>query len=85
MRLESTDEGLSLFLRSVGFSAADVRRYLEMSARDGTEDARAHLLRGQRGRLLDELHRRQQILDQVDYLIWQAERKTGRRKGRWTR
>ena len=51
----------------------DVRRYLELSARSGTEAARVQILRGQRGRLMNELHQRQQVLDKVDFLIWQTE------------
>ena len=81
-RLRKTDEGLSVLLKSAGFSAPDVRRYLELSAISGTETARAQILRGQRGRLMDELHQRQQILDQVDYLIWQVEKKHETKKGR---
>lgn len=67
------DAGLSALLESAGFDPTDVRRYLELSTRSGTEAARVQILRGQRGRLIDELHRRQQVLDKVDYLIWQAE------------
>ncbi len=70
----TADAGLAALLTSAGFSAPDIRRYLELSARSGTETARARILRGQRGRLMNELHQRQQVLDQVDYLIWQAER-----------
>ena len=75
MRLKKTEAnaGLSSLLESAGFDPSDVRRYMELSARSGTEAARARILRGQRGRLMDELHRRQQVLDKVDYLIWQAE------------
>jgi hypothetical protein len=41
------------------------------------------MLHGQRGRIIDELHRRQQVLDQVDYLIWQTEKENGNvKKGR---
>ena len=81
-RLKKTDEGLSVLLKSAGLSAPDVRRYLELSTRSGTDTARAQILRGQRGRLMEELHQRQQILDQVDYLIWQVEKKHETKKGR---
>ncbi|MCR5030337.1 MAG: hypothetical protein K5982_02585 [Selenomonadaceae bacterium] len=67
------DTGLSALLESAGFDPTDVRRYLELSTRSGTEAARVQILRGQRGRLMNELHRRQQVLDKVDYLIWQTE------------
>ena len=66
---------MRLVMTEAGFDPPDVRRYMELSARSGTEAARARILRGQRGRLMDELHRRQQVLDKVDYLIWQTERK----------
>ena len=77
------DAGLSALLASAGFDPSDVRRYLELSTRSGTEAARVQILRGQRGRLMNELHQRQQVLDKVDYLIWQAEQGTskgGKRK-----
>ena len=74
LRKGKVDAGLSALLESAGFSSTDVRRYLDLSTRPGTETARIQILRGQRGRLMDELHRRQQVLDQVDFLIWQAER-----------
>ena len=67
------DAGLSALLTSAGFDPSDVHRYLELSTRSGTEAARVQILRGQRGRLMNELHQRQQVLDKVDYLIWQAE------------
>ena len=75
LRKKETEEGLSILLERAGLSVPDVRRYLELSMRAGTETARVQILRGQRGKLMDELHQRQQILDQVDYLIWQAEKK----------
>lgn len=71
--MTEADAGLSSLLESAGFDPTDVRRYMELSARSGTEAAQVQLLRGQRGRLMEELHRRQQVLDKVDYLIWQAE------------
>ena len=73
LRKAKADTGLSARLESAGFDPSDVRRYMELSTRSGTEAARVRILRGQRGRLMDELHRRQQVLDKVDYLIWQAE------------
>ena len=73
LRKAKADTGLSALLVSAGFDPSDVRRYMELSTRSGTEAARVRILRGQRGRLMDELHRRQQVLDKVDYLIWQAE------------
>ena len=72
------DAGLSALLTSAGFDPSDVRRYLELSTRSGTEAARVQLLRGHRGRLMNELHERQQVLDKVDFLIWQAEQGTNK-------
>ena len=83
LKTVEADVGLSSLLESAGFAPADIRRYLELSARSGTEATRARILRGQRGRLMDELHRRQQVLDKVDYLIWQAENGK-QQKGRGT-
>lgn len=83
MEKAEANAGLSSLLESAGFDPPDVRRYMELSARSGTEAARARILRGHRGRLMDELHRRQQVLDKVDFLIWQTENSTrtgGKRK-----
>lgn len=71
--MTEADAGLSSLLESAGFDPTDVRRYMELSARSGTEAALARILRGQRGRLMNELHQRQQVLDKVDFLIWQTE------------
>ena len=73
LRQAEANSGISSLLESAGFPQTDIRRYLELSARSGTEAARAQMLRGQRGHLMNELHQRQQVLDKVDFLIWQAE------------
>lgn len=75
--IEIVMDGLSALLEKAGFSEADVRHYLELSRNSGTEAARMRMLHGQRGRIIDELQRRQQVLDQVDYLIWQTEKENG--------
>ena len=77
LRKAKADTGLSALLESAGFDPTDVRRYLELSACSGTEAARVQILRGHRGRLMNELHQRQQVLDKVDFLIWQTEQMTG--------
>ena len=55
----------------LGLSAEERRRFLIFAdGADGREE-RAALLRGKRRRLLDEIHERQRIIDNIDCLIWQ--------------
>ena len=65
LKTAKADTGLSALLESAGFDPSDVRRYMELSTRSGTEAARVRILRGQRGRLMDELHRRQQVVTKL--------------------
>ena len=54
-------------LTKMGFTEQEVRDFL--SSASGREQIR--LLRKNRGRLLEDIHDRQQTLDQLDYFIYQ--------------
>lgn len=54
-------------LAKMGFTEQEVRDFL--SSASGREQIR--LLRKNRGRLLEDIHDRQQTLDQLDYFIYQ--------------
>lgn len=70
--------GLIEMLLSTGFTSEDIKKYLALCEQTGTEEEQIRLLRKQRGPLLDEIHRKQQLLDQLDFLIWNKKKRGGR-------
>lgn len=63
--------GLISTLLKTGMAKQDVCRYLELLKLQGTENERIRLLRGYRAKLLDEIHKKQQSLDHIDYIIYE--------------
>ncbi|MDO4283874.1 MAG: hypothetical protein Q4C60_00935 [Eubacteriales bacterium] len=64
-----------LFLLKAGMSMEKLKEFTagqENGARSGEEQIR--LLRRCRSRLLDDLHGKQQLLDQLDYLIYEKKK-----------
>ena len=65
--------GLIQFLLKAGFDMDTLKQYFSLSAGSsagtGNKSERIRLLRGQRYRLLDEIHKKQQSLDELDYMI----------------
>ena len=65
--------GLIQFLLKAGFDMDTLKQYFSLSAGSstgaGNKSERIRLLRGQRYRLLDEIHVKQQSLDELDYMI----------------
>lgn len=65
--------GLIQFLRKAGFDMDTLKQYVSLSAgsseKAGNKGERIRLLRKQRYRLLDEIHEKQQSLDELDYMI----------------
>lgn len=65
--------GLIQFLLKAGFDMDTLKQYFSLSAGSsagaGNKSERIRLLRGQRYRLLDEIHEKQQSLDELDYMI----------------
>ena len=62
-------------LLEANFSESEAREVL--SCNSGAEQIR--LLRRGRGRLLEEIHGKQQALDQLDYFIYQLRRRDSKR------
>ena len=57
---------------------AMLRRYLALEdAGESTGEERVRLLRQQRCRLLEDIHRRQKLLDCLDYMIHEAKKEGG--------
>ena len=48
------------------------KRYFELTKCKGTNEKQIIMLRKQRKKLLEDIHRKQQLLDNVDYLIWKT-------------
>lgn len=62
--------GTIALLLKAGFAPEEVAQYLELINRQGTAAEQVRLLRKHRGQLLDEIHEKQQLLDQLDLMIW---------------
>lgn len=62
--------GLIHSLLKAGFTIQSLKSYFSMSAHGGADKTeKIRLLRKQRCRLLDEIHGKQQSLDELDYMI----------------
>lgn len=61
--------GLVGLLLSVGFTQAEVIHYLKLTEQTETKDEQIRMLRKRRRELLDSIHKQQQLLDNLDYLI----------------
>lgn len=62
--------GLIHSLMKAGFDIDSLKKYFSLPAHDGADKKeKIRLLRKQRCRLLDEIHGKQQSLDELDYMI----------------
>lgn len=66
--------GLVRFLLNVGFTQKEAKRYLDLMRDSGTGEEQIRMLRKQRYELLDRIHEKQQMLDQIDYMIWEKKK-----------
>lgn len=58
-------------LKNTGISNDSISKYIELSKQDDISNVeRAHILKQQRQKLLDEIHHKQKNLDCLDYLIY---------------
>lgn len=62
--------GLVRSLLVMGMEEQTIRRYLSLLGRDNSQREQVNLLRKFRAHLLERIHRHQQSLDQIDYLIY---------------
>lgn len=66
--------GLIHTLLEAGFPGPVVKRYLDLlDVGEPGHLERARILKTQRAALLEHIHEKQRVLDQVDYLIWEQE------------
>ncbi|MCM1330866.1 MAG: MerR family transcriptional regulator [Ruminococcus sp.] len=68
--------GLIKFLLETGFSFKDLKRYLELMRNSKTTNEQIHMLRKRRSELLEGIHEKQQLLDRIDYMIWEKRKET---------
>lgn len=62
--------GLIHFLLKAGFDIDSLKKYFSLSDYDAADNKKKiRLLRKQRYQLLDEIHGKQQSLDELDYMI----------------
>lgn len=62
--------GTVSILMNAGFSTKEIRKYLELLENTGTDEEQIRMLRKQRRYLLDDIHKKQQTLDQLDFMVW---------------
>lgn len=72
MSLETTQPDRLAALQRLGFSEKEAQRYLALDASSG--DTRLRMLRARRRALLDDIHTKQGVLDNIDFLIWELKK-----------
>lgn len=60
-------------LLKTGIKEKELCLYLKFLDMQGMEEERIKILRGRRVKLLDEIHLQQQILDHIDYFIYEIQ------------
>lgn len=63
--------GLIDVLLSAGFSTEETRKYLDLTENEETDEEQIRMLRKYRRVLLNDIHKKQKTLDQLDFLIWE--------------
>lgn len=62
--------GFIRFLTDAGLQIDDLKHFLQIRNQDaGSKEEQIRILKKQRYRLLDDIHRKQQSLDRLDYMI----------------
>lgn len=65
---------LTRLLQMAGASEDAVCRYLEVEKDAGADEACVRILRSCRGKLLKNIHEQQQLLDKLDFVIWNKQK-----------
>lgn len=69
-------EALALSLESAGMDKFSIGCFLKMLAEDGSTAGQIKLLRRLRLDVLEDIHKRQQSLDLIDYIIYKIRQGT---------
>lgn len=62
--------GLIDTLINAGFSTEEIKKYLSLTENEGTDEQKKDMLKKQRREILKDIHKKQQLLDTLDYIIW---------------
>ncbi len=69
--------GLIETLSGVGFSTDEIKKFLSLTKNTGTNEEQIYMLRKHRCTLLKNIHEKQQLLDQLDFMIWNKKKQGG--------
>lgn len=69
--------GLIKTLSGAGFSTEEIKRFLFLTENTGTNEEQIYMLRKHRCSLLENIHEKQQLLDQLDFMIWNKKKQGG--------
>ncbi len=72
---DAEQTGLIGILLKAGFGHEDAKRYLELEKDPGMGGVQIRMLRRQRDELLEQIHKLQKLLDQIDFMTWNKEHK----------
>ena len=70
--------GLIETLMSAGFTVEETLKYLVLTENTGTDEEQIRMLRKKRRLLLGEIHKKQQLLDKIDFMIWNKKKEEKR-------
>ena len=75
---EAEQLGIVEILLKAGMLQAEIACYFELEKRSQGAGEQIALLRKHRGILLEHIHQQQQVLDHIDYIIWEKSKQNGR-------
>lgn len=58
-----------------GFTLEETKKYLLLTEDMGADEEQIRMLKKQRRSLLNDIHKKQQLLDNLDYMIWNKKNK----------
>lgn len=67
--------GLIKMMMDAGFTAEETKQYLTLTKKPGTDAEQIRMLKKRRRSLLDDIHKKQQLLDHLDFMIWKKNRR----------
>ncbi len=69
--------GLIETLLSAGFTPEETKKFLKLTENMGTDEEQIRMLRKRRNSLLNDIHEKQQLLDSLDFMIWNKKKQGG--------
>lgn len=70
--------GMVCTLTSLGFTGEEIRIYLEAGEDAEGIEQQIRMLKCRRGKLLDNIHSEQKLLDQIDFIIREKKKEADR-------